>query len=385
MKENVRIKVRGLVKYFYYFKKDYTIFRWLFTKKGFTKEFQVLNGLNFDVCDGEVVGILGANGAGKSTLLKIIASVYSPTVGSVEVVGKVSSLLELGAGFNPVLTGRENIYFKGNLLGLSRDEIDQRIDDIIEFADIGDYIDMPLNSYSSGMSARLGFALAVNVDPDILIIDEVFAVGDREFQQKSKQKTLEFFKKGKTVLFVSHSSSLLKEFCTRVIYLQDGFIEFDGEVEEGIEFYHTSLKNKSSTQAMILKKIYYDSGVIEMIFDIGFIYQNKVFKPLPLDELSIRLCKISRDKNLVYDIGFTEAHYEIIDDQTIKVLIHDHDVLNVGDFTLDFIDRTSKQKGDCFNFIGIDVIFADDKELNVDKSGGKLTLNLQEKEWSSEE
>lgn len=385
MKENVRIKVRGLVKYFYYFKKDYTIFRWLFTKKGFTKEFQVLNGLNFDVCDGEVVGILGANGAGKSTLLKIIASVYSPTVGSVEVVGKVSSLLELGAGFNPVLTGRENIYFKGNLLGLSRDEIDQRIDDIIEFADIGDYIDMPLNSYSSGMSARLGFALAVNVDPDILIIDEVFAVGDREFQQKSKQKTMEFFKKGKTVLFVSHSSSLLKEFCTRVIYLQDGFIEFDGEVEEGIEFYHTSLKNKSSTQAMILKKIYYDSGVIEMIFDIGFIYQNKVFKPLPLDELAIRLCKISRDKNLVYDIGFAEAHYEIIDDQTIKVLIHDHDVLNVGDFTLDFIDRTSKQKGECFNFIGIDMIFADDKELNVDKAGGKLTLNLQEKEWSSEE
>ncbi len=385
MRDNVRIRVRGLVKYFYYFKKDFAVFKWLFTKRGFTKEFQVLNGLNFDIHDGEIVGILGANGAGKSTLLKIIAGVYTETAGSVKVNGKVSSLLELGAGFDPMLSGRENLYFKGNIMGLTKEEIDEKLDEIIEFADIGDYMEMPLNSYSSGMRARLGFALAINVDPDILIIDEVFAVGDRDFQKKSKVKTMEFFEKGKTVLFVSHSESLIKEFCTRVIYLQDGFVNYDGPVNEGIEFYHNSLKEKSSSQAMILKKSSYANGVVELIFEIGYMYQNAIFKPIDLEELEIHVNKFSKERNVTHDINFANSHYDIIDETTIKVYINDRDILNAGDITLGFVETKSNKKGTSYNFLGIDMLTCNDNELNVEKHGGMLLLSLMGEDWRSEE
>ncbi|MDR3215158.1 MAG: ATP-binding cassette domain-containing protein, partial [Bacilli bacterium] len=174
MSNDTVIELKNIRKIFRYFKKDYKVFQWLFTKKGYTKEFKVLNGINLQVDKGEIVGILGKNGAGKSTLLKIISSIYFPTSGIVNINGTIASLIELGAGFNRELTGRENIYFKGTLLGLDNAYIDNIIDDIIDFADIGDYMDMPLGTYSSGMSARLGFSLAVNADADILIIDEVF-------------------------------------------------------------------------------------------------------------------------------------------------------------------------------------------------------------------
>ncbi len=379
MNDNIRIRVRGLVKYFYFFEKDYTIIKWLFTKMGFTKEFQVLNGLNFDIHDGEVVGILGANGAGKSTLLKIISGVYNPTCGSVQVNGKVSSLLELGAGFNPLLSGKENIYFKGKLLGLSKKEIDEKIDDIIEFADIGEYIDMPISSYSSGMNARLGFALAVHVDPDILIVDEVFAVGDRDFQQKSKQKTIEFFEKGKTVLFVSHSESLIRDFCTRVLYLQNGFIQYDGEVNAGIDYYHESLRNTVKQVGMIIQNISHECGLLEMIFDIGFIYQNHVIKPIPLEELEIIVSKFSKERNCTHEDGFIDAHYEIIDENSIKVVLHNSDIINVGDFTLGFIESKSNYKGESFNYTVEDICCYNEFETSVDNVGGKLLINSRKK------
>lgn len=232
------IVLKNVKKIFRYFKRDYMVFVWLFTKKGYEKEFRVLDGISFKVKKGEVVGILGKNGAGKSTILKIISGIYYPTSGSVKVNGTIASLLELGAGFQKDLTGRENIYFKGSLLGLTKDYIDENFPKIAEFADIGDYMDMPLGTYSSGMAARLGFSLAVNADPDILIIDEVFAVGDKNFQQKSRAKTIELLKSGKTVLFVSHSENLIAEFCERVIYLKNGKVAYDGDVSHGIAMYH---------------------------------------------------------------------------------------------------------------------------------------------------
>lgn len=374
--KHVRIKVSGLIKYFYFFRKDFKIFKWLLTSRGFTKEFQVLNGLNFEIHDGEIVGILGANGAGKSTLLKIIAGVYSPTAGSTEVDGKVSSLLELGAGFNPILTGRENIYFKGNILGMKKQEIDDKIDDIIEFADIGDYIDMPLMSYSSGMGARLGFALAVNVDPDILIIDEVFAVGDRDFQQKSKQKTMEFFEKGKTILFVSHSEELIRTFCTRVIYLNEGFIAFDGDVEEGIEFYHNVLRQKSTSIAMLLQERSVTNNEVTLDFDIGRTYQNEVFEAIDLNQMDLRIAKYNVEDNVIYDEDFAKIDYKIISDTKISVTMKVKDVINLGYLTFKFDALDRGGFGFSYNFAEDDTLYTDKLRLRIRKRAGRLAFDL---------
>lgn len=168
------------------------------------KEILALNDVSFDVKKGECVGIIGTNGSGKSTILKIITGVLSPTMGSVQVYGRISALLELGAGFNPEYTGMENIYVNGTVMGFSREEIDARLEEIISFADIGDFINQPVKTYSSGMFVRLAFAVAINIDPEILIVDEALSVGDVFFQAKCYHKFEEFKKQGKTILFVSH-------------------------------------------------------------------------------------------------------------------------------------------------------------------------------------
>ena len=239
---STRINVEHLTKTYYLFQKEYMILKWLFSKNGTAKERTVLKDISLKIDSGEIVGLIGKNGAGKSTLMKLIAGITFPTAGKIEVNGSVGSLINLSAGFNPDYTGRKNIYYKGMLLGKKKEEIDAVMDDIIEFVDIGEYFDLPLRMYSSGMSARLGFALAVFSDPDILIIDEVFAVGDKSFQEKSKKKTIEMFQSGKTILFSSHSDGLIRQFCKRVIYIRDGKIAFDGPVEEGLAMYNRDLK-----------------------------------------------------------------------------------------------------------------------------------------------
>lgn len=376
MSEHTRISVKGLVKYFYFFKKDFMIFKWLLTGRGFTKEFQVLNGLNFEVKDGEIVGILGVNGAGKSTLLKLIAGVYTPTSGSVKIDGKVSSLLELGAGFNPILTGRENIYFKGGILGMSTEEIDEKIDDIIAFADIGDYIDMPLMSYSSGMGARLGFALAVNVDPDILIIDEVFAVGDKDFQQKSKEKTMEFFEQGKTILFVSHSEDLVRTFCTRVVFLNDGFIEFDGDVEEGIEYYHNNLRSKSKTAAMILDKYRMTKNHIIFDFEIGRSYLNSIFSKIDMNKMKMNIYKFDVVENRIHDENFAKFDLGVIDETHIRIKIAIEDVLHTGFITFKFTHPEGNKYGFSYNFTDDAILYKNDVRLRLLKRAGRLAFDV---------
>ncbi len=377
-KRQLRIKVSGLVKYFYFFKRDFKIFQWLLTSRGFTKEFQVLNGLNFEIYDGEIVGILGANGAGKSTLLKIIAGVYHPTSGNVKVDGKISSLLELSAGFNGILTGRENIYFKCNILGMKREEIDAKIDDIIEFADIGDYMDMPLMTYSSGMSARLGFAIAVNVDPEVLIIDEVFAVGDRDFQQKSKMKTMEFFENGKTILFVSHSEDLIRTFCTRVIYLNEGFIAFDGDVEEGIEFYHKTLRESSKTEAMLLKDMAINTkkGVVTFDFEIGRTYQNKVFGPINLENTKIVPAKYNVESNVLHDEEFCDLKIKKLEEEVIRLTMPIDQVLNLGFLAFKLYNNETGVVGLSYNFIGDETIFSDKYRLRIRRRAGRFAFDL---------
>lgn len=210
----------------------------LFKRKKTIEKVRALDQVSFVIKKGETVGIIGKNGAGKSTLLKLIARVSSPTFGKVMVAGRVSPLIELGAGFHPELTGWENIFLNGVLLGYSEELIKERLDEIIGFSEIDErFIDMPVKYYSSGMYMRLAFSVAVFVQPEILLIDEILAVGDLSFQEKCMEKMNEFKQNGSTIIFVSHSMEAIKNFCTRVIYLKEGKIIWDGEVRKGVEMY----------------------------------------------------------------------------------------------------------------------------------------------------
>ena len=235
--ENI-IEIKNLTKsYKMYNSKKARLIEAIIPKYNKHTEFKALNGLNLEVKKGEILGILGKNGAGKSTLLKIVTGVATQTSGSIQVKGKISSLLELGTAFNMELTGEENIYQHGQVMGLTKKEIEATKQDIIDFADIGDHLYQPVKTYSSGMFARLAFACAINVDPDILIVDEVLSVGDMAFQLKCFKKFEEFKKKGKTILFVTHNVSDVLKNCNRAIILEHGTKTFDGDVKEGVELY----------------------------------------------------------------------------------------------------------------------------------------------------
>lgn len=196
------------------------------------EEFFALQNVSFDIKKGEVVGIIGHNGAGKSTLLKIISGILKPTNGKVEVKGNIVPMLELGSGFDHDLTGRENIFLNGAILGYSEDFLKSKYDEIVEFSELGKFIDVPIRNYSSGMMMRLAFSVATVVNPDILIVDEILAVGDADFQQKSKARMLELMDGGTTVLFVSHSLEQIREMCDRVIWLEHGQVKMIGETNE---------------------------------------------------------------------------------------------------------------------------------------------------------
>lgn len=235
--ENV-IVFKNVTKRYKLYKSDKARFKALFSKKVKCKVNNAVNNLSFTVKKGESIALLGRNGAGKSTILKMITGVAFPTEGEVEVTGKVSALLELSAGFDVESTGRENIYLKCGLLGMTDEEIKQVEPGIIEFADIGDYIDQPLRSYSSGMKSRLGFAINTNVNPDILIVDEALSVGDKDFRARCKAKIEEIMSSGDvTFLFVTHSLAMAREFCSKGIVLEKGKKLFEGDINEAIEFY----------------------------------------------------------------------------------------------------------------------------------------------------
>ena len=208
-----------------------------FSKKKLYQEHYALNNVSFEVRKGETVGIIGTNGSGKSTILKIITGVLNPTQGNVSIQGRISALLELGAGFNMEYTGIENIYLNGTMMGFSEEEIDAKMDDILSFADIGDFVHQPVKTYSSGMFVRLAFAVAINIDPEILIVDEALSVGDVFFQVKCYHKFEEFKKMGKTILFVSHDLGSISKYCDRVILLNKGVKEAEGKPKEIVDLY----------------------------------------------------------------------------------------------------------------------------------------------------
>ncbi len=209
----------------------------LFFSRNRKEKREVLKGINLNIKKGEVVALIGTNGSGKSTLLKLMTKILYPNKGTIETNGKLTSLLELGAGFHPDFSGRENIYFNASIFGLTKREIDERLEDIIEFSELEKFIDNPVRTYSSGMFMRLAFAVAINVNADILLVDEILSVGDEHFQNKCIKKMLELKKQGKTMVFVTHSMESVRKLCDRAVWLCEGKIQMDGDVEEVINKY----------------------------------------------------------------------------------------------------------------------------------------------------
>ena len=242
MKENndVAIKVDHVYKNFniYYDRANTLKERMLFWARNKRREKrEILKDINLEIKKGETVALIGVNGSGKSTLLKLMTQIIFPNSGTIETHGKLTSLLELGAGVHPDFSGRENIYFNSSIFGLTKKEIDKRLDQIIEFSELQDFIDNPVRTYSSGMYMRLAFSVAINVDADILLIDEILSVGDQHFQEKCFNKMRELREQGKTMVFVTHSMDSVRNLCDRAVWLYDGKVRMDGNTEEVVNEY----------------------------------------------------------------------------------------------------------------------------------------------------
>lgn len=245
----IAIQVKHLDKMYKLYNKPSDRLRETLGLKVPVREHYALRDVNFQVERGETVGIIGTNGSGKSTILKIITGVLNPTAGEVTVNGRISALLELGAGFNTEYTGIENIYLNGTMMGFSREEVDARLQDILDFADIGDFVYQPVKAYSSGMFVRLAFAVAINIDPEILIVDEALSVGDVFFQAKCYRKFEEFKKMGRTILFVSHDLSSISRYCDRVILLNKGVKMEEGSPKQMVDMYKQLLVGQDPAKA----------------------------------------------------------------------------------------------------------------------------------------
>ena len=238
-KEEYAIKVENLTKEFklFYDKPTTLKERLVFWNRKKEDSRTVLKNINLNIKKGETVALIGTNGSGKSTLLKLMTKIIYPTKGSLITNGKLTSLLELGAGFHPDFTGRENIYFNASIFGLTKEEIEQRVDEIIEFSELGEFIDSPVRTYSSGMYMRLAFSVAINVDADILLIDEILAVGDQHFQDKCFAKLKELKESDKTIVIVTHSLDQVRKLCTRAIWIYNGEVRLDGKPDEVVDEY----------------------------------------------------------------------------------------------------------------------------------------------------
>lgn len=282
MKEEIVVEIKNLVKeYKMYDRKKDRLIEALFPRVNRHHTFKAVNNLSLEVKKGEILGILGKNGAGKSTLLKMVTGVVAPTSGEINVKGKISSLLELGAAFNGELTGYENIYQHGQVMGLTNEEIKEKEKDIIDFADIGEHLYQPVKTYSSGMFARLAFACAINVEPEVLIVDEVLSVGDMAFQEKSITRMKEIRKKGTTILFVSHSLHAVRNFCSRAIWMRDGQIVLDGKTSFVTEEY---------------KKYMIDNPKEKEIEEKIQVIEQEKKKKKEKENKSIRIEKVETDK-----------------------------------------------------------------------------------------
>ena len=296
--------------------------------------FMALNGVSFTIYKGEAIGIIGSNGAGKSTLLKILSRVTAPTEGEIDLYGRITSMLEVGTGFNGELTGRENVYMNGAILGMTKDEIDAKMEQIIEFSEVGEFIDTPVKRYSSGMFVKLAFSVAAHLDSEIMIMDEVLAVGDMAFQKKCLEKMCDAAKtEGKTVLYVSHNMSTIRRLCDRCIVLDKGKLIMDGSVEEAISLYMSNNNDsRISYDYTDLPRAKNESRKIQMLgLDILNRKENRIIRGEPL-EVNLH-CKANSD----------------CEDLKIRFEMFYADGSVIGTFFLDY--SLNKKEGDIFDLI----------------------------------
>lgn len=305
---NIAIKINNISKQYKLYNKPQDRIKEALNpfKRNYHTVFNALSNISCEINKGEVVGIIGKNGAGKSTLLKIITGVLTPTHGDIKICGRISSLLELGAGFNPDYNGIENIYLQGTLLGLSKADVDKKITDILEFADIGDFVHQPVKMYSSGMFARLAFATAINVDPDILIVDEALSVGDMAFQEKCITKMKSMLNNNRTILFVSHSMPSIRNFCTKAIWIKDGHIYKMGEAHIICDQYSEFMKESLKQETLSLNT---------------YSHKNIDEKSIYIKNVKLSSDKYKTDDKIILNIniGFNKD----ISDYAIGVLIYD--------------------------------------------------------------
>ena len=345
------------------------------------REHYALNELSFDVERGETVGIIGTNGAGKSTILKIITGVLNPTSGDVEIDGRISALLELGAGFNQEYTGIENVYLNGTMMGYTREEIDQKMDDILKFADIGDFVYQPVKTYSSGMFVRLAFAVAINIDPEILIVDEALSVGDVFFQNKCYKKFDDFKKLGKTILFVSHDLGSISKYCDRVVLLDHGKKLAEGSPKDMINIYKKLMTGTDVESALSAGKGSNDEKAARSINDItgDNLWKNNFLINPNLNEYGSKKAEII-DFAIVDSDGLLTNSIIKGDEFTIKSKVHFNEDIKNPIFTFTF----KSIKG--VDITGTNTMF-EKKYVEIAKSGEEYVasftqeMNLQGGEY----
>lgn len=302
-----------------------------------------LKDINLEIFNGEVVGIIGKNGAGKSTLLKVLSQITSPTTGEIKIKGRIAALLEVGTGFHQDLTGRENVFLNGAILGMTKSEIKKKFDDIVEFSGVEKYIDTPVKRYSSGMLVRLGFAVAAHLEPEILIVDEVLAVGDVEFQKKCLGKMKAVSGEGRTVLFVSHNMAAVQSLCSTAIVLSNGMSVFKGKVNEAVNIYNEV--NQSNQNKIIWDTGYFKNDIIHIVkielkseaaiinTDSDIIIQTNTVVKQSHVNLLINICLFNSDGILIFDVVSPPTDF-IEGDHVFNCMIPKH-FLNAGNYTIE--------------------------------------------------
>ena len=321
-----------------------------------TEEFWALKDVSFDVQAGESIGIIGRNGAGKSTLLKILSRITPPSSGRIITRGRIASLLEVGTGFHQELTGRENIFMNGSILGMKRSEIIARFDEIVEFSGTEKFLDTPLKHYSSGMQLRLAFAVAAHLEPEVLIIDEVLAVGDSFFQAKCLQKMADISSGGKTIIFVSHNFSALRSLCKKAVLLQQGQVLYNGQLEEAIDVYNKSeiLKGRNidlsqaarttGERALIFDHLSFGSETFAYGSDIAFRFSLKSIKPRTYRELDFGISIFNKENVCMMHLSNRFLHKEFMhSDDSVTYSVQTANPLRPGVYQITFFLRSENR------------------------------------------
>ena len=328
---DIAISLKNVSKYYKLYNSPQDRLKETFSRsnKVYHKKFYATKNMDLEIKKGEILGIVGKNGSGKSTLLKLITGVLKPDKGDIQVEGKISALLELGSGFNPEFTGMQNIFFYGTILGFTKEAMNEKLDDIIAFADIGEFIDQPIKTYSSGMKSRLGFAVAVHIEPEILILDEVLAVGDDLFRRKCYTKMEDFFQAGKTILYVSHNANSINQLCSKAILLDQGNIIFQGKPKVVTAYYQKLLFSKKESKNEIINQMKQES--ITNVSDIAIVEKKDKTFPYNIPNM-LSTTSVEQKKG---GITISNAKIETLEGEKVNILIMNEEYYYIYDVYFD--------------------------------------------------